>query len=220
MAFSPAEQRAMRRALELASTPGVPLGPNPRVGCVLVRDAEAHRRTFQASAAYLAPHPRGVSAVEYPGHELGPELSRPFRALGPWMAFQEHGLDRLRQVVEKNVEQAANAVGGPTASGKSPEVVVQSGPSLTSRLFGTTQRLIAALLEIFILLYFLLAGGDLFLQKLIKVLPHFSDKVKAVEIARATESAISPKWKRTPVVASMSRSIWWTMWKRQKNGTR
>ena len=27
-------ERAMRRALELAATPGVPLGPNPRVGCV------------------------------------------------------------------------------------------------------------------------------------------------------------------------------------------
>src|SRR6476620_6486513 len=33
------EQRAMRRALELAATPGVPLGPNPRVGCVLVDDS-------------------------------------------------------------------------------------------------------------------------------------------------------------------------------------
>ncbi len=34
--FSAAEEAAMRRALELASTPGVPLGPNPRVGCVLL----------------------------------------------------------------------------------------------------------------------------------------------------------------------------------------
>jgi diaminohydroxyphosphoribosylaminopyrimidine deaminase/5-amino-6-(5-phosphoribosylamino)uracil reductase len=31
-----AEQSAMSRALELAATPGVPLGPNPRVGCVLL----------------------------------------------------------------------------------------------------------------------------------------------------------------------------------------
>ena len=31
-----AEVTAMRRALELARTPGVPLGPNPRVGCVLL----------------------------------------------------------------------------------------------------------------------------------------------------------------------------------------
>lgn len=36
MTFTDAEQRAMRRALHLAGTPGVPLGPNPRVGCVLL----------------------------------------------------------------------------------------------------------------------------------------------------------------------------------------
>lgn len=34
--WSQAEQAAMSRALELAATPGVPLGPNPRVGCVLL----------------------------------------------------------------------------------------------------------------------------------------------------------------------------------------
>jgi diaminohydroxyphosphoribosylaminopyrimidine deaminase/5-amino-6-(5-phosphoribosylamino)uracil reductase len=38
MTFTPAEQAAMLRALELAASPGVPLGPNPRVGCVLVAD--------------------------------------------------------------------------------------------------------------------------------------------------------------------------------------
>ena len=97
---------------------------------------------------------------------------------------------RPMQQVSRNVEQAANAVGAPSSERK-PEVVVQAGPSLSSRLFGTTQRIVAGLVEIFILLYFLLAGGDLFLQKLIKVLPHFGDKVKAVEIARATESTVS-----------------------------
>jgi predicted PurR-regulated permease PerM len=100
------------------------------------------------------------------------------------------GIIRPMQQVQKNVEQAASAVGGQSSS-KPPEVVVQSGPSLSSRLFGTTQKVIAGLLEIFILLYFLLAGGDLFLQKLIKVLPHFGDKVKAVDIARATEATVS-----------------------------
>src|SRR4051794_13268335 len=38
-AFLPAEQAAMRRALQIAQTPGVPLGPNPRVGCVLLDEA-------------------------------------------------------------------------------------------------------------------------------------------------------------------------------------
>jgi predicted PurR-regulated permease PerM len=93
------------------------------------------------------------------------------------------------QQVTSNVQRAADAVGAQT--NKAPDVVVQTGPSVSSRLFGTTQRVLAGVLEIFILLYFLLAGGDLFLQKLIKVLPHFNDKVKAVEIARATEAAVS-----------------------------
>ena len=97
---------------------------------------------------------------------------------------------RPMQQVSKNVEQAADAVGG--AEPKARSVVVQAaGPTISSRLFGTTQRLVSGLAEVFLLLYFLLAGGDLFLQKLIKVLPHFGDKVKAVEIARETEAAVS-----------------------------
>ncbi len=104
---------------------------------------------------------------------------------------------RPMQQVSKNVEQAANAVDGQAVDStqgrarRPTEVVVQSGPTVSSRIFGTTQRLLTGMLEVFILLYFLLAGGDLFLQKLIKVLPHFDDKVKAVEMARATESAVS-----------------------------
>jgi predicted PurR-regulated permease PerM len=102
------------------------------------------------------------------------------------------------QQVTQNVARAADAVGAQNE--RAPNVVVQTGPSVTSRLFGTTQRIAAGLLEVFILLYFLLAGGDLFLQKLIKVLPHFSDKVKAVEIARATEAAVSAYLSTTLVI--------------------
>lgn len=36
MRFSAAEEVAMRRALALAASPGVPTGPNPRVGCVML----------------------------------------------------------------------------------------------------------------------------------------------------------------------------------------
>src|SRR4051794_15993037 len=67
-------ERAMRRALELAATPGVPLGPNPRVGCVLVAPdgstvAEGFHRgagTLHAEAAALAEAgeaARGTTAV-------------------------------------------------------------------------------------------------------------------------------------------------------------
>ncbi|MDN4175497.1 bifunctional diaminohydroxyphosphoribosylaminopyrimidine deaminase/5-amino-6-(5-phosphoribosylamino)uracil reductase RibD [Nocardioides sp. SOB77] len=74
MTVSGAERGAMRRALELAATPGVPLGPNPRVGCVLLADdgttvAEGHHRgagTAHAEADALAragERARGTTAV-------------------------------------------------------------------------------------------------------------------------------------------------------------
>ncbi|HEX8693796.1 MAG TPA: AI-2E family transporter [Longimicrobium sp.] len=99
-------------------------------------------------------------------------------------------LRRLLRPIERasrTAEQVQGAVGGPE---EAPEVVVRQ-PSLVSRVFGTTQRLVAGVLEVVILLYFLLAVGDLFLQKLIKVLPSFRDKQLAVEIARKTEASIS-----------------------------
>ena len=108
------------------------------------------------------------------------------------MREAENRLRKLRTPVEQvsktaeQVEQAAKVDNG----SKTPEVVVK-GPSLTERLFGTTQTLIASAFEVVILLYFLLAAGDLFLQKLIKVLPLLRDKKKAVAIARETEASVS-----------------------------
>ncbi len=70
----PALEAAMRRALELAAAPGVPAGPNPRVGCVLLAAdgstvAEGHHRgagTPHAEADALATAgatTRGTTAV-------------------------------------------------------------------------------------------------------------------------------------------------------------
>lgn len=74
MTGSPAERAAMLRALELAASPGVPLGPNPRVGCVLLAPdgtpvAEGFHRgagTAHAEADALAragDSARGTTAV-------------------------------------------------------------------------------------------------------------------------------------------------------------
>lgn len=99
-------------------------------------------------------------------------------------------LERVSKTAEQ-VESAATGVGGVGAPAPRTREVVVKQPSLIARIFGTTQRFLADALEVVILLYFLLAAGDLFLQKLVKVLPNLQDKHKAVEIARATESSIS-----------------------------
>ncbi|HEX2205904.1 MAG TPA: pyridoxal-dependent decarboxylase [Longimicrobium sp.] len=74
--------------------------------CVLVRDAEAHRGAFAASAPYLARTPRGPIAGGLPFAERGVELTRSFKALKVWMALKAHGVDEIVRVVEQNVEQA------------------------------------------------------------------------------------------------------------------
>jgi predicted PurR-regulated permease PerM len=101
-------------------------------------------------------------------------------------------LRQLRRPVEQvsrtaqEVEEATSTAAAPRAT----EVVVK-GPSLSERLFGTTQSIVTVGVEVIILLYFLLAAGDLFLQKLIKVLPQLKDKKRAVTIARETEAGVS-----------------------------
>ena len=95
------------------------------------------------------------------------------------------------QRATSQVERAAVTLDTPS-SGRAPrEVVVNAAPSVGSRILGTTQVLVAGVLEIAILVYFLLAGGDLFLQKFIKVLRQTGDRHKAISIARETEAAIS-----------------------------
>lgn len=99
---------------------------------------------------------------------------------------------KLRQPMERvtrSAEQMESAT-GVSDNGPGREVIVR-GPSLLSRVFGTTTSLVAGLLEVIVLLFFLLAGGELFLQKLVKVLPNLPDKKRAVTIARETEASIS-----------------------------
>jgi glutamate/tyrosine decarboxylase-like PLP-dependent enzyme len=73
--------------------------------CVLVRDAQAHRRAFHEPASYLAASPRGVLAPEITSADYGPELSRPFRALKVWMALHALGTRRHAAAIERNVAQ-------------------------------------------------------------------------------------------------------------------
>jgi len=108
------------------------------------------------------------------------------------LAQTKEELRQLRRPVEqvtKTAEQVEEATKTPKTT-EATEVVV-TGPSLSERLFGTTQSIITVTLEIAILLYFLLAAGDLFLQKLIKVMPQLKDKKRAVTIARETEASVS-----------------------------
>jgi glutamate/tyrosine decarboxylase-like PLP-dependent enzyme len=77
------------------------------VGCVLVRDAAAQRRSFTVTADYLAPVPGGIAWRSPRMSEHSPQLSRGFRALKVWMGMKEQGVAKLGRLVQQNVDQAA-----------------------------------------------------------------------------------------------------------------
>jgi glutamate/tyrosine decarboxylase-like PLP-dependent enzyme len=79
-------------------------------GCVLVRDAEAHRRTFAANQNYFGNSDRGVIAGGLPFADRGIELTRSFRALKVWMSLKAHGINKFSRLIEQNVAQAQHLV--------------------------------------------------------------------------------------------------------------
>ncbi|CAF0783397.1 unnamed protein product [Didymodactylos carnosus] len=75
-------------------------------GCALVRDRTELHATFSTRRHYLAATQRGCAGENPWFCELGPELSRSFRALKVWFTLKEHGLLKLGQKIADNCEQA------------------------------------------------------------------------------------------------------------------
>ena len=105
----------------------------------------------------------------------------------------EQRLEELRRPVEE-VQEATRRVeeltDGGEEGGEQAAVVVE-GPGLVETLAVGTFSFIAGAAITIVLLFFILASGDLFLRKLVQVLPTLHDKRRAVEIARQTERDIS-----------------------------
>mgnify|MGYP006246368729 FL=1 len=63
-------------------------------------------------------------------------------------------------------------------------VKVQPDVSRAERMLSSTSSALASIGIVVVLLYFLLAAGDTFLNKLVSIIPKFKDKRRAVEIIR------------------------------------
>lgn len=129
------------------------------------------------------------------------QLGRP--ALG-WINGAPQHMTELRQRVQKlfprfsHFSQAAAAVNnlGATeeekteAEKKTPTVEIKDTRG-TSSVLNWTGTLLVGMGETLVLVYLLLASGDLFLQKLVHVMPTLSDKKRAVEISHEIQQNIS-----------------------------
>lgn len=100
-------------------------------------------------------------------------------------------LEKLRRPV-KQVTQVADqiehATQGPTTAPAAPPV--PQGPSLGTRVFGTTTRFISGLVEVLVLLFLLLGTGDLFTRKILCVAGRAERRAAAQAVMDKAESAV------------------------------
>jgi aromatic-L-amino-acid/L-tryptophan decarboxylase len=71
-------------------------------GFLIVRDGDRHRQTFAAPAAYLRRETRGLAAGSAWPCDLGPDLSRGFRALKTWFTLKTYGTEKLGAVITRS----------------------------------------------------------------------------------------------------------------------
>jgi glutamate/tyrosine decarboxylase-like PLP-dependent enzyme len=76
-------------------------------GFLLVRDGERHRAAFAAPAAYLRRETRGLAAGSPWPCDLGPDLSRGFRALKTWFTLKTFGTEKLGTMMARTCALAS-----------------------------------------------------------------------------------------------------------------
>jgi predicted PurR-regulated permease PerM len=97
------------------------------------------------------------------------------------------GMMNSAQPITKAAETVENIAESRT---ETPQVEIKK-PGLLNNVWNQTKGVFVLLVEVFVLLYFFLAAGDIVALKIVQVLPRLRDKKKAVEIMRETEHGIS-----------------------------
>jgi predicted PurR-regulated permease PerM len=126
---------------------------------------------------------------------LGYALSGP---VTQWIAKAPEGLPRIEQRLRifkqpiQDMQAATSKVEQMAAGPVTPVTTVAvAGPTLSSFLFSGTRAFVAGIITTIVLLFFLLMAGDMFLRRLVEIMPTLSNKKQAVDISREIQSNIS-----------------------------
>ena len=104
------------------------------------------------------------------------------------LEFRIREIKRPLETIKDAQDRVSEIAEGEPGKPKPKEVVVERRDLFQA--FNDMQPLLVGALTVVVLLYFLLSAGDLFLRKLIRVLPRLTDKKKAVGMARTIQVEI------------------------------
>lgn len=145
--------------------------------------------------------PKSIAALLMIGLFCGIFFAFGYAVSGPasdWLARASEGLPKLEHelsILEKPIlklqdtgREIARLADG---SGHDVRAIELQGPSLGGILFDSTRTMIAGLGTVLILLFFLLVSGELFLRRLVEIVPSLSDKKQVVAMSYEIEHSIS-----------------------------
>ena len=98
-------------------------------------------------------------------------------------------LKRPIQAVQSVIRQAEQVANDPGQNGA--RIAIGRDLGLTAVLFAGTRAVLDGLFTTVLVLYFLLVGGDIFLRRIVEILPKFSNKRQAVDISQQIQEDIS-----------------------------
>lgn len=126
----------------------------------------------------------GASRLAEPAAEWSTKVPVALRTV----EYKIQAVKKSMQDVTKATELLSKATALDEA--KKVQRVEVTGDAWPIKFFSVTGELMMGFATTVVLLYFLLSSGDLFLQKLVKVLPRLRDKKRAVEIVRHIEEQL------------------------------
>jgi predicted PurR-regulated permease PerM len=133
-------------------------------------------------------------ALALPLQSWGKKLPETVAAAQAKLAKLRKPVQELTQTAERlqHPDQEADKTkpGASGAAGQAPAAPSPQAPTLLARVLGTTTSVLTAAVEIVLLLWLLLASGDLFYEKLRRLLPP-GDKQTAGKVISDTETAVA-----------------------------
>jgi len=102
-----------------------------------------------------------------------------------------HGLRSVTGALGSGGQQGAQRGEGGEGGSGAPTSGSSLPGGVAGKALGITTGLLTSFLEVVLLVWFLLASGDMFLRKLVNVLPLMWEKKRAVEVVRETEAVVS-----------------------------
>jgi predicted PurR-regulated permease PerM len=152
----------------------------------------------------------GAYGLWEPATQWVQQLPKSIRQIEGKMRLVKQSVEGISEATRK-VENMTQVESG--AAQSTLKVDVQR-PGLTGTVINQTLNLLATVGSVTILLYFLLASGDLFLLKLVRVLPRLEDKKIAVAIVREVRHDISRYLLTITLInahlgLAVSLAMWW-----------